>query len=221
MAGLRKPSAMVRLIRLAPMALLLAGCTTTASQDPTAMIPANIQATVMAEDHLQQARAEANAGDPNARSASVQEILARARASEGTSSGEGGAGAPAGAGGGTSVSGGRTASASAATQPAAQPRRANSGREFDLMFEGSDDQLTAKEQAQFAKSWAAGKVPAKAQVMITAGPASTTSAFDQAVVANRRLRNVRSLLPADVEAKQLYDPEMPPDMVRIVVGAAN
>lgn len=215
---------MARLIRLAPLALLLAGCTTTASQDPTAMIPANIQATVMAEDHLQQARAAAAAGDPNARSTSVQDILARARSAESTPPQGGTDAAPpgqSGVGDGATPPAGAAARPAAASPPPAQARRAASGREFEVMFEGEADQPSAKEQATFAKSWAAGKVPAKAQVMITAGPASSTSAFDQAVVANRRLRNVRSLLPADVDAKQLYDPEMPPDMVRIVVGAAN
>ncbi|MGU3495149.1 hypothetical protein ACLBXM_13995 [Xanthobacteraceae bacterium A53D] len=212
-----------RVIRLAPLALLLAGCQTT-PQDPTAMIPANIQATVMAEDHLREARAQAMAGDPNAASTSVQDILARARAAgDNPPPGQEGAQPPAGAGGVAHNAGAHGAGAPVQTGSlgAAPARQAGSGREFELTFDGNADQPSAREQSAFASSWKAGKVPAKAQVMITAGPASSTSAFDQALLANRRLRNVRSLLPADVDAKQLYDPEMPPDTVRIVVGAAQ
>ncbi|WP_332118269.1 hypothetical protein, partial [Azorhizobium caulinodans] len=94
-------------------------------------------------------------------------------------------------------------------------------REFEIVFEGTTDQPPERELAAFQKAWKAAKVSDKTQVMITAGPGGGGSAFDQALLANRRLRTVRSLLPATVNARQHYDPEFVPDTVRIVVGAMD
>ncbi|WP_156922526.1 hypothetical protein [Azorhizobium doebereinerae] len=213
-----------RLVWFAPLVLTLAGCQT-APQDPTAMIPANIQATVMAEDHLRQAREAANSGDPSASPTTVEAMLARARTAENAAPApaEGAAGAPpAGAGAGSArAAASATGAGPAGAAPSATPKRPAPGREFEIVFDGSEDKPSAKAQAAFAAAWKAGKVPDKAKVMISAGPASAASAFDQALLANRRLRTVRSLLPAEIDAKQLYDPDMPPDTVRIVVGTTD
>lgn len=216
------------LLLLCAGAPLLTGCTTT-QQDPTAMIPPDIQASVIAEEHMRQAREAANAGDPNAKPTSVQAILARARAAEATSppaetaaAGVGSAGAPPppvtstdGAAATTGSIAPAGATRAAAAKPTAQPR------EFEVTFQGAEDTPGGAEAAALAKAWKAGKVPAKAQVMITAGPGPGATAFDQALLANKRLRTVRSLLPADLNAKQLYDPDMTPDTVRIVVGTPD
>lgn len=216
-----------RLCRWALLALCagtpgLTGCTTT-QQDPTAMIPPDIQASVIAEEHLRQAREAANAGVPNAQPTSVQEILARARAAEATTpptaGGASGAAAPPAAGDAATATTGSLPPAAA--RAAAPPKRTASPREFEVTFQGGEDAPGSAEAAALAKAWKAGKVPAKAQVMITAGPGPGATAFDQALLANRRLRTVRSMLPADLDAKQLYDPDMTPDTVRIVVGTPD
>ncbi|WP_341992185.1 hypothetical protein [Azorhizobium sp. AG788] len=232
----RRPSAPVQILSLSRLALLLmgagvpllTGCTTT-QQDPIAMIPPDIQASVIAEEHMRQAREAANAGDPNAKPTSVQAILARARAAEATSpTAEAAAAGPAPAGAAppqltaaeaAAATTGSIAPAGAAR--AAPPKRTAPPREFEVTFQGAEETPGGAEAAAFAKAWQAGKVPAKAQVMITAGPGPGATAFDQALLANKRLRTVRSLLPADLDAKQLYDPDMIPDTVRIVVGAPD
>lgn len=210
----------------------LTGCTTT-QQDPTAMIPPDIQASVIAEEHLRQAREAANAGVPNAQPTSVQEILARARAAEATTPPTAGGGAAAATGSSTAAPSAAALGAGdapgattgsippAAARAAAPPKRTATPREFEVTFQGGEDTPGSAEASALAKAWKAGKVPAKAQVMITAGPGPGATAFDQALLANRRLRTVRSLLPADIDAKQLYDPDMTPDTVRIVVGTPD
>ncbi len=221
------PSPRAPVFRLCRWALLvlcagapgLTGCTTT-QQDPTAMIPPDIQASVIAEERLRQAREAANAGVPNAQATSVQEILARARAAEATTppTSDGSAAAAPPAGGDAATTG---SIPPASARAAAPPKRSAAPREFEVTFEGAEDTPGGAEAAALAKAWKAGKVPAKAQVMITAGPGPGATAFDQALLANRRLRTVRSLLPADLDAKQLYDPDMTPDTVRIVVGTPD
>lgn len=215
---------MGRVWRLGPLAVLLAGCAT-APADPTAMIPTNVQATVIAEDKLREAREQANAGDPAARPTSVQDMLARARTAEAQSppaggGAEGGAppASPAAAAPGAPSAG---APPSGAAAVAARAPKAAPTREFEIMFDGPDDKPAPAELAAFQKAWKAAKVPAKSQVMITAGPGGGSSAFEQALLANRRLRTVRSLLPAELDARQHYDPEFVPDTVRIVVGSTD
>lgn len=208
---------------LTPLAVVLAACTSTPA-DPISMIPPNVQATVVAEEKLREAREQANAGDPAARSTSVQDILARARA-EGAAPAQGGDGAQAPAPAGAPATGGAPAApapAGAAAPTAGKPARtAPAPREFEIVFEGTTDQPPERELVAFQKAWKAAKVSDKTQVMITAGPGGGGSAFDQALLANRRLRTVRSLLPATVNARQHYDPEFVPDTVRIVVGAMD
>ncbi len=236
----RHPRVLPKVLRQGPVWLatvlpLLAGCATAPPQDPTAMIPPGVQASVLAEEQMRQARESANAGDPNAKPMSVQEILARARAAEATTPapGTGAAAGPdpatlstaagkAGTGtGAAGAAGAATGSIGAAGAPPPAARRPPPGREFEVAFQGADDTPGSAEAAALAKAWKAGKVPAKAQVMITAGPGPGESAFDQALLANKRLRAVRSLLPADLDAKQLYDPDMTPDTVRITVGSTD
>ncbi|OYX12940.1 MAG: hypothetical protein B7Z15_09060 [Rhizobiales bacterium 32-66-8] len=246
-------------------ALALGGCTTTSS-NPAALIPTEVQASIMAEDRMR-------GSDGSSGSVSVQDILARARASGDAAPQQQAAGAAGAEGGDPAVTGSTaqagTGSATASgpsTGPwggsanppqaapatrllAAQPlpgqalasqtlpsqalpsqalpaqtlgaRSARGGGQpvYELVYDGTEDQPPPLQAAGLAKAVKALKLPGKTQVTIMAGPGPGTTPFDQALLANRRARAVKTLLPGDWEIKQLYDPEMPPDTVSIVLGS--
>lgn len=200
--------------------LALGGCATTSS-DPSALIPVQVQASVLAEDRILDAE---NGG----KGVSVEEMLARARRAGGG-----------GGGGSAQVASADHASApppTAAAQVSAQPappkgdaaRAASAPAEpaepkplFEITYDGSDDQPPAPAAEALAKKLKAARLPAKTEVTILAGPGPGTTAFDQALLANRRARNIRSLLPEGWKIGQVYDPTFPPDTVRIVLGPGS
>jgi len=264
-------------LTVALAALALGGCTTTSS-NPAALIPTEVQASIMAEDRMR-------GSDGSSGTVSVEDILARARASGDTAppqqaaaAAEGSAapgdpaitGSTSGAGGaGSSTAGSSNAGSwsGASNPPQAMPatrllaaaplpgqalspqnlpsqvlpsqalpsqtlatraapvaggaaRSSLRGQPvFELVYDGTEDQPPALQAAGLAKAVKALKLPAKTQVTIMAGPGPGTTPFDQALLANRRARAVKTLLPGDWEIKQLYDPDMPPDTVSIVLGS--
>lgn len=195
--------------------LALGGCATT-SADPTALIPADVRASVIAEDRMASG------------SISVNEMLSRAR------DGETGSAAPAPAGEGVPA-GIATANGAAAgtapTAPAAMPVRSTlppAAPEppepkafFEVTFDGTEDQPSIAAKDALARKLKAARLSAKTEVTILSGPGPGTTAFDQALLANRRARAVRSLLPEGWKATQVYNPDFPPDTVRIVLGSAT
>ncbi len=214
------------------LSLLLAGCAS--NPDPVSLIPNTVQASVVTEDRTL---------GPNGGSGavSVDEMLAAARggaAPEGTvpagaTAAATQAPAPAGTGGETARSSQQAAAAMVAGLPATRQGEAGpattgsvsapaaSGKRFEVTFEGGEDQPSPAQVAALAKAVKAARLPAKTGVTLIAGPGPGTTAFEQALLANKRARAVRSLLPADWSSTQLYDPTSEPDTVSIVVGARN
>ena len=217
-----------RLFQLAAAALAslaLGGC---ASTNPSSLIPESVQATVVAEDRL-------TGAGPGGKPVSVDEMLSRARSAgaEGTPAptGEHAAGAPSEEGQATAAAG---ASAGAQAQAAPQAARAAApppvavnpsalppGERkplFEVMFDGRDDVPPAATSDALSRRLKSARLPAKTEVTILVGPGPGTTAFDQALLANKRARNVRSLLPQEWVINQVYDPTFPSDTVRIVLG---
>lgn len=216
--------------------LLLAGCAS--NPDPVALIPSTIQATVVTED-----RTLGPNGGTGA--VSVNEMLAAAR---GTAPGESGptegdpqrpaqAGAAGGqaqpAAGSDPARPAQQAAAMVAALPSARqgeagpastgsvPGAATAGKRFEVTFDGAEDQPSPAQTAALSKAVKAARLPAKTGVTLIAGPGAGATPFDQALLANKRARAVRSLLPADWASSQVYDPAGEPDTVSIVVGARN
>lgn len=181
--------------------LALGGCATTS--DPTALIPADVRASVVAEDRMASG------------SISVNEMLSRARDGE-----AGAATAPEGAVASSAPP--PTVAAPSVSARAPEPAEPPAPREpkafFEFTFDGPEDQPPTAVKDAFALKLKSARVSAKTQVTILSGPGQGTTPFDQALLANRRARNVRSLLPEGVQASQIYNPDFPPDTVRIVLG---
>lgn len=194
-------------------AFALGGCATTSS-DPTALIPADVRASVIAEDRMASG------------SISVNEMLSRARDGEAGST----ASAPAGDGAPAGVASANTAAPGAPpTAPAATPARSTTPPPeppepkafFEVTFDGTEDQPSVAAKEALARKLKSARLSAKTEVTILSGPGPGTTAFDQALLANRRARAVRSLLPEGWKATQVYNPDFPPDTVRIVLGSAT
>lgn len=194
-------------------ALALGGCATTSS-DPTALIPADVRASVIAEDRMASG------------SISVNEMLSRARDGEAGSA----APAPAGDGAQAGVAAANTAASGAPpTVPTATPARSTMPPPeppepkafFEVTFDGTEDQPSVAAKEALARKLKSARLSAKTEVTILSGPGPGTTAFDQALLANRRARAVRSLLPEGWKATQVYNPDFPPDTVRIVLGSAT
>lgn len=203
--------------------LALGGCATSAS-DPSSLIPTQIQASVMAEDRL--------LGYPTGSgSVSVDDMLARARTAQADGSpgqaqaatgqaatAETTLGAPAAQ---PPPPSGQAQTAQQRGAPPAAPEPAEPKAFFEVTFDGNEDQPPAAAAEALAKKLKSARMPAKTEVTILAGPGPGTTAFDQALLANRRARNVRSLLPEGWKISQVYDPTFPPDTVRIIVGPSS
>lgn len=215
--------------------LLLAGCAS--NPDPVTLIPSTIQATVVTED-----RTLGPNGGTGA--VSVNEMLAAARGAaqqEGAPPGDpshaaepGTAGVQARAAAGSDPARPtQQAAAMIAGLPSARqgeagpastgsvPGAATAGKRFEVTFDGTEDQPSPAQAAALSKSVKAARLPAKTGVTLIAGPGAGATPFDQALLANKRARAVRSLLPADWSSTQVYDPAGEPDTVSIVVGARN
>lgn len=217
--------------------LLLTGCAT--NPDPVALIPSTIQASVVTEDRM----AGPNGGSG---AVSVDDMLAAAR-NAASSEAAAPAAAPAAMGPPDTVAGstpapvggeaGRSSQQAAAAMVAGLPKGPQgdagpvstgsvttpgaSGKRFEVGFEGGDDQPSAAQAAALSKALKAARLPAKTGVTLIAGPGGGATPFDQALLANKRARAVKSLLPADWSSTQVYDPAGEPDTVSIVVGARN
>ncbi|WP_127088791.1 hypothetical protein [Aquabacter cavernae] len=211
---------------LAALLCLGAGGCATSSSDPASLIPTQLAASVMAEDRL--------LGNANGGSAvSVDDMLARARQSGGDGSppGQHATAQAATTNGPGEVTGSVGAPAASPTQapvaarPAAPPALPPEPEEpkplFEITFDGSEEQPPAAAKEAMAKKIKGARLSAKSEVTILTGPGPGTNAFEQAVLANRRARNVRSLLPEGWQIQQLYDPSFPPDTVRIVLGRVS
>lgn len=213
--------------------LLLAGCAS--NPDPVALIPSTIQASVVTEDRMVGPQGGTGA-------VSVDEMLAAARSTAPGESGAAAAEPPAVAAGGEGASApgagpGRSTQQAAAAMVAGLPSArqadpgptstgsvsaaASMGKRFEVTFDGADDQPSAAQAAALAKAVKAARLPAKTGVTLIAGPGAGATPFDQALLANKRARAVKSLLPADWTSTQVYDPSGEPDTVSIVVGARN
>ncbi|TCT06578.1 hypothetical protein [Aquabacter spiritensis] len=203
--------------------LALGGCATTS--DPSALIPPDVRASVMAEDQLLGVKGGGG-------SVSVDEILARARgANQDGTPGQVGAASPADPTSTGAIAahadGVRTAAApgavpppsAAAPKPSAEPKPPAEPKPFfEITYDGHEDTPPATAADALAKKLKSARLAAKTEVTILAGPGPGTTAFDQALLANRRARNIRSLLPEGWKISQVYDPAFPPDTVRILVG---
>ncbi|MEW6125216.1 MAG: hypothetical protein AB1698_21635 [Pseudomonadota bacterium] len=210
---------------LAALLCLAAGGCATSSSDPASLIPTQLQATVMAEDRL--------LGNPSGGGAvSVDEMLARARqGGEGTPGQSAAAPATGAAPGETTGSIGAPAAAPAATTataprpasvPAAPPPEPAEPKPiFEITFDGTEEEPAGLVKEALAKKIKGSRLSAKSEVTILTGPGPGTNAFEQAVLANKRARNVRSLLPEGWQIQQVYDPSFPPDTVRIVLGRVS
>lgn len=191
--------------------LALAGCATTSS-DPTALIPADVRASVIAEDRMASG------------SISVNEMLSRARDGEaGAPSSTPAEAATTGAGTGATTGAAVAAVTTAPRTPApvGVPDPPEPKAFFEFTFDGPEDQPSGAAKDAFARKVKSARLSAKTQVTILSGPGQGTTAFDQALLANRRVRNVRSLLPEGWQASQVYNPDFPPDTVRIVLDPAT
>ncbi len=198
------------------VSLALGGCAST-SRDPTALIPSDVRASVIAEDRMESG------------SISVQDMLARARDQEGGQGtpGQGALGQGAPGQGAPETTGSVVPGAPPASAPrpppsasAALPEPAEPKAFFDITFDAAEDAPPAAVKEALARKIKAARLSAKTEVTILSGPGPGTTAFDQALLANRRARNVRSLLPEGWKASQVYNPDFPPDTVRIVLGPA-
>lgn len=201
----------VRLSLSALLCLAAGGCATSSS-DPASLIPQQIQATVMAEDRL--------LGNPSGGSAvSVDEMLARARQSGGNPAPPGlpTQETPGDATG--SIAAPATQPPPAAAKPSAPPPEPDEPKPlFEITFDGTEEEPPGPVKDALAKKLKVARLSAKTEVTILTGPGPGTNAFEQAVLANKRARNVRSLLPEGWKIQQVYDPTFPPDTVRIVLG---
>ncbi|MEP9376989.1 hypothetical protein ABLE91_09765 [Aquabacter sp. CN5-332] len=200
--------------------LALGGCASTS--DPSSLIPTQVQASVMAEDRL--------LGNPNGGgSVSVDDMLARARAAKADGSpgqaqaatAEPATGAPAASPQPTQPSPSGQAQTAQQSGTRTAPEPAEPKPFFEVTFDGNEDQPPAVAAEALAKKLKSARMPAKTEVTILTGPGPGTTAFDQALLANRRARNVRSLLPEGWKISQIYDPTFPPDTVRIMVGPSS
>lgn len=197
----------LRLPMSALLCLAAGGCATT---DPASLIPPQIQATVMAEDRI--------LGNPSGDGAmSVDEMLARARQSGGAGGATGQPGTQAQEAPGEAT--GSIAATAAQPKPAAPPPEPDDPKPiFEVTFDGVEEEPPGPVKDALAKKLKVARLSAKTEVTILTGPGPGTNAFEQAVLANKRARNVRSLLPEGWKIQQVYDPTFPPDTVRIVLG---
>lgn len=204
----------LRLPLSALLCLAAGGCATT---DPASLIPPQIQATVMAEDRI--------LGNPSGGGAmSVDEMLARARQSSGTGATTGQPAtqaqeAPGEATGSIAAAGAQPKPAAESAKPAVPPPEPDEPKPiFEVTFDGVEEEPPGAVKDALAKKLKVARLSAKTEVTILTGPGPGTNAFEQAVLANKRARNVRSLLPEGWKIQQVYDPTFPPDTVRIVLG---
>lgn len=206
----------LRLCVSALLCLAAGGCATTSS-DPTALIPPQIQASVMAEERL----LGGNSG------VTVEQMLARARQSGDNPAPAAGAQAPAETTGSIAAPAAPQTQASAAPPPSAAklppspPEPAEPKPIFEITFDGTEEEPSPLVKEALAKKIKASRLSAKSEVTILTGPGPGTNAFEQAVLANKRARTVRSLLPEGWKIEQVYDPTFPPDTVRLVLGRVS
>ncbi|MEW6255908.1 MAG: hypothetical protein AB1592_08120, partial [Pseudomonadota bacterium] len=92
---------------------------------------------------------------------------------------------------------------------------------FEITFDGIEEEPSPLVKEALAKKIKASRLSAKSEVTILTGPGPGTNAFEQAVLANKRARTVRSLLPEGWKIEQVYDPTFPPDTVRLVLGRVS
>lgn len=196
------------------LAFALSGCATT-QPDPMSLIPTNLQASMIAEARMREAKEAATTPAPGAEasgSVSVNEILARARAD--------GSAPPSG---GTPQAGAEPAqiAATRADPMTTGSVRPPASRDIIVPFEEGADSLSPAETQKLASALKAKKLGDKMPIVLLAGPANASSAFDQALLAQKRARAVQSLLPSSVSAKVDYDPNAEPDTVKILIGASD
>ncbi|MEP9367855.1 hypothetical protein [Xanthobacter sp. VNH20] len=266
MGSRRGPERFAAVFLWAMLAGGLGGCA--GPRDPTALIPAPVQNTVMAEDKLREARAAAAAQKGEGTAVSVTDILARARAVQdqpaaAQASASASATASSGASAAIAQAGTNAPPPDAATPEAAAARRAlmaqaqalapaqtpssppiaartASARQvsafaaettgtlprggtraplIDIVFEPGQEAPGAADAAALAKAVKAARLGPGRPVTVLAGPGSGADPFAQALLANKRARAVKALLPQDIPAAQLYDPDLEPDTVRIIAGS--
>ncbi|MFG1399179.1 hypothetical protein [Roseixanthobacter pseudopolyaromaticivorans] len=230
MGSRRGPERFAAVFLWAMLAGGLGGCA--GPRDPTALIPAPVQNTVMAEDKLREARAAAAAQKGEGTAVSVTDILARARAAQDQPAA---AQAPASASAQTAASLPTAASSPTAARPASArqvsafaaettgtlPRAATRAALIDIVFEPGQEAPGAADATALAKAVKAARLGPGRPVTVVAGPGSGADPFAQALLANKRARAVKALLPQDIPAAQLYDPDLEPDTVRVIAGSSE
>ncbi|MFG1424234.1 hypothetical protein [Roseixanthobacter liquoris] len=113
----------------------------------------------------------------------------------------------------------RQVSAFAADTTGALPRPSTRAPLIDIVFEPGQDMPSAADGAALAKALKAARLGPGRPVTVLAGPGSGADPFAQALLANKRARAVKALLPPEIPATQLYDPDLEPDTVRILAGS--
>ncbi|OYX68627.1 MAG: hypothetical protein B7Y95_19970 [Rhizobiales bacterium 32-66-11] len=246
MGSRRGPERFAAVLLWALLAGGLGGCA--GPRDPTALIPVSVQTTVMAEDKLREARAAAAAQKGDGTAVSVTDILARARAvqdqpavaqaSSNASAASGAAGGPPPEATTPEAAAARRAlrAETASSAPAARqvsafaadptgdttgalPRPSTRAPLIDIVFEPGQDAPGAADAAALAKALKAARLGPGRAVTVLAGPGTAADPFAQALLANKRARAVKALLPPDLPATQLYDPDLEPDTVRVLAGS--
>ncbi|OYY29727.1 MAG: hypothetical protein B7Y65_00960 [Azorhizobium sp. 35-67-15] len=101
----------------------------------------------------------------------------------------------------------------------ALPRPSTRAPLIDIMFEPGQDAPSAADAVALGKALKAARLGPGRPVTVLAGPGSAADPFAQALLANKRARAVKALLPADIPSTQLYDPDLEPDTVRILAGS--
>ncbi|HQS08458.1 MAG TPA: hypothetical protein PLK13_06495 [Xanthobacteraceae bacterium] len=101
----------------------------------------------------------------------------------------------------------------------ALPRPSTRAPLIDIVFEPGQDAPGPADAAALAKALKAARLGPGRPVTVLAGPGSAADPFAQALLANKRARAVKALLPPDLPATQLYDPDLEPDTVRILAGS--
>ncbi len=89
------------------------------------------------------------------------------------------------------------------------------GRELTIEFDGDDARLTDKDKAAVASLVAANRKAGSKVVRLQAGRGGGGNIFEQAVLAERRARLVKRLLPPDLSVSVEFDPAQADDTVRV------
>lgn len=101
----------------------------------------------------------------------------------------------------------------------ALPRPSTRAPLIDIVFEPGQETPGAADVAALAKALKAARLGPGRAVTVLAGPGTAADPFAQALLANKRARAVKALLPPDLSATQLYDPDLEPDTVRVLAGS--